>query len=374
MSDIGVADSRDLFSFSPSVKGKAYWIDAQTVEFRPEENLKAGETYEATFNLNKVTDTEEGLESFEFDFRVIKPGMSLIQNGLVSQNNTSLDYMKLTGEVTTSDQEDPKLIEKALKVDFPSSLKVKWQHDPAKNTSTFTVDSIKKTKQESKLSLNWTGEPIAAESKGEETVIVPAVGVFKVLNMRAVQDLEDFALVQFSEPISVGQDLNGLVSLAGLSDLRFTIDASQIKIYSPNTLEGNYTLTVNEGVENINGKKLEAGKTANVVFENKLPSVVIAGSGTIIPNSGKLVLPFEAVNLKAVDVTIIKIYENNIPQFFQTNNYKDGGELRRVGKPVIQKTIRLDEDKALDLHKNIVLHWIWIKSSAQNRVRCIALL
>jgi uncharacterized protein YfaS (alpha-2-macroglobulin family) len=354
MSDVGVADSRDLFNFSPSVKGKTYWIDAQTVEFRPEESLKPGENYEATFNLNKVTETEEGLETFEFDFRVIKPGIHLTQNGLVSQNNTSLDYMKLTGEVTTSDQEDTKLIEKVLKVDFSQSLKVKWQHDPAKNTSAFTVDSIKKTSKETPLKLVWSGDPIDADgdkSKGEETVIVPAAGIFKVLNIRAVQDLEDFALVQFSEPINVGQDLNGLLSLAGVNDLRFTIDASQIKIYSPTTLEGNYTLTVNEGIENINGKKLQAGKTANVVFENKLPSVVIAGSGTIIPNSGKLVLPFEAVNLKAVDVTVIKIYENNIPQFFQTNNYKDGGELRRVGKPVIQKTIRLDEDKALDLHK-----------------------
>jgi uncharacterized protein YfaS (alpha-2-macroglobulin family) len=351
MSDVGVADNRDLFSFSPSVKGKTFWIDAQTVEFRPEESLKPGETYEASFNLNKVTDIEEGLETFEFDFRVINPGMHLKQNGLVSQNNTSLDYMKLSGEVNTSDQEDIKLIENTLKVEFPQSLKVKWQHDPAKNTSTFTVDSIKKTKAENKLNLVWSGEPIGAESKGEESVIVPAVGVFKILNVLAVQDLEDFALVQFSEPINVGQDLTGLVSLSGLSDQRFTIDASQIKIYSPNTLEGNYTLTVNEGIENINGKRLSAGKTANIVFENKLPSVVIAGSGTIIPNSGKLVLPFEAVNLKAVDVTIIKIYENNIPQFFQTNNYKDGSELRRVGKPVIQKTIRLDEDKALDLHK-----------------------
>lgn len=354
MSDVGVADSRDLFSFSPSVKGKAYWIDAQTVEFRPEESLKPGENYEATFNLNKVTDTEEGLGTFEFDFRVIRPGLHLTQNGLVSQNNTALDYMKLTGEVTTSDQEDSKLIEKVLNVEFPQSLKVKWQHDPAKNTSTFTVDSIKKTSKETPLKLVWSGDPIDAEgekSKGEEIVTIPAAGVFKVLNIRAVQDLEDFALVQFSEPVSVGQDLNGLLSLAGTTDLRFTIDASQVKIYSPTTLEGNYTLTVSEGIENINGKKLQAGKTANIVFENKLPSVVIAGSGTIIPNSGKLVLPFEAVNLKAVDVTVIKIYENNIPQFFQTNNYKDGGELRRVGKPVIQKTIRLDEDKALDLHK-----------------------
>nr|WP_121272769.1 MG2 domain-containing protein [Pedobacter schmidteae] len=352
MSDVGVADSRDLFSFSPSVKGKTYWIDAQTVEFRPEEDLKPGKDYDVTFNLSKVTDTEEGLEDFEFDFRVIKPGIHLVQNGLVSQNNTSLDYMKLTGEVTTADQEDAKLIEKVLKIDFPQSLKVKWQHNPAQNTSSFTIDSIKKTTNEQALQLQWSGTAIDAENaEGTETVTVPAVGVFKVLNIRAVQDLEDFALVQFSEPLNVGQDLNGLIALTGVNDLRFTIDASQVKIYAPNTLEGNYTVNINEGIENINGKKLEAGKTANIVFENKLPSVVIAGSGTIIPNSGKLVLPFEAVNLKAVDVTIIKIYENSIPQFFQTNNYKDGGELRRVGKPVIQKTIRLDEDKALDLHK-----------------------
>ncbi|MDR6782224.1 uncharacterized protein YfaS (alpha-2-macroglobulin family) [Pedobacter africanus] len=351
VSDVGVADSRDLFSFSPSVKGKTYWIDAQTLEFRPEENLKSGENYEATFNLGKLLETEAGLEEFEFDFRVIAPGMHLTQNGLVSQNNTSLDYMKLSGEITTSDQEDTKLIEKALEVDFSTPLKVKWQHNPAKNTSVFTVDSIKKTGKENQLKLNWSGSPIGAEGKGTETVTVPVSGVFKVLDIRAVQDLEDFALVQFSEPVGVGQDLNGLISLAGQSDLRYTIDGSQVKIYSPVTLEGNYTLTVNEGVENINAKKLQAGKTANIVFENKLPSVVIAGSGTIIPNSGKLVLPFEAVNLKAVDVTVIKIYENNIPQFFQTNNYKDGGELRRVGKPVVQKTIRLDEDKALDLHK-----------------------
>jgi len=238
MSDVGVADERDLFSFSPSVKGKTYWIDAQTVEFRPEESLKPGETYEATFNLNKVTETDEGLETFEFDFRVITPGIHLTQNGLVSQNNTSMDYMKLIGEVTTSDQEDTKLIEKVLKVEFPQSLKVKWQHDPAKNASTFTVDSIKKTSRETPLKLVWSGDPIGAEgdkSKGEETVAVPAAGVFKVLDIRAVQDLEDFALVQFSEPINVGQDLNGLLSLSGLSDLRFTIDASQIKIYSPIT-------------------------------------------------------------------------------------------------------------------------------------------
>jgi len=351
MSDLGVADDRNLFSFSPSVKGKAYWIDAQTVEFRPDEPLKAGEDYEVNFDLGKVTQTEEGLEEFAFDFRVIRPGMSATQDGLVSQNNTSMDYMQLKGEIRTSDQEDPKAIEKALEIDFADKLKVKWTHRPESNSYTFTIDSIKKTPSVRNLKLKWSGDPIDADAEGVMEIQVPGVGIFTVLDIKAVQDQEDYALVQLSQPISVAQDLSGLISLSGVSSPRYTVDRSQVKVYSGDKLEGNYGVQVSPGIENIEGAKLRVGKTANIVFENRKPSVTIAGSGTIIPNSGKLVLPFEAVNLNAVDVTIIKIYENNIPQFFQANNFKGEYDLRRVAKPVVQKTIRLDEDKALNLHK-----------------------
>lgn len=351
MAEIGKADERRLFSFSPSVKGKAYWIDAQTVEFRPEENLESGKEYDVTFNLAKVADTEKNLEEFEFEFNVIKPGLVLNQDGLVSQNNTSLNYMKLSGEISTADQEDPKLIEKCLQLDFDQPLKIKWQHNPQKNSSTFQIDSIKKTGAERNLKLAWSGSSIAADQKGEVQLPVPALGVFKVLATKAVQGLEDYALIQFSEPVGIGQDLNGLIALSSTTDPRFTIDASQVKMYTPDVLLGSYTLTVDKGVVNSNERVLVSGVKANLVFENKNPSVTIAGSGTILPNSGKLVLPFEAVNLKAVDVTIIKVYENNLPQFFQNNNYKEANDLRRVGKPLLQKVIRLDEDKTLNLHK-----------------------
>ncbi len=351
MQDLGKADSRELFDFSPSISGKTYWIDPQTVEFRPDENLKPGKAYEATFKLSDVSATEKGLEDFDFEFKVIKPGIMLTQNGLVSQNNTSLDYMKLTGEVATADAEETAKIEKVIELDFDQKLKVKWQHDPAKNTSKFTIDSIKKKAADQNLKIEWDGDAIDADQKGEETVRIPALNKFEVLDIKAIQGEEDYALVQFSEPIGVGQDLTGMISLGNLSDLRYTIDASQVKIYAAEALKGNYALNVNNGIENINAKTLAVGKTANLVFEDKLPAVTISGAGTILPNSDKLVLPFEAINLKAVDVTVIKIYENNIPQFFQSNSYKDGNELRRVAKPILQKVIRLDEDKALNLHK-----------------------
>jgi len=72
----------------------------------------------------------------------------------------------------------------------------------------------------------------------------------------------------------------------------------------------------------------------------------------ILPNSGgKIILPFDATNLNAVDVAIIKIYENNIPQFLQSNKLDGDQDLRRVAKPLVQATIRLDNDKSLNLHK-----------------------
>ena len=38
-----------------------------------------------------------------------------------------------------------------------------------------------------------------------------------------------------------------------------------------------------------------------------------------------------------VDVRIVKIYENNIPQFLQVNNLEGESELTRVGRVVLKK-------------------------------------
>ena len=125
-----------------------------------------------------------------------------------------------------------------------------------------------------------------------------------------------------------------------------------MKVYTSNRLDGNYTVNIHEGISNQWSNKLAKAFTANLFFENRLPSVKIQGRGSILPNSsGNLVLPFEATNLKAVDISIIKIYENNIAQFLQENNLNGDEQLRRVGKPLVQATIRLDNDKSLNLRK-----------------------
>ncbi|OAQ42266.1 hypothetical protein A5893_03910 [Pedobacter psychrophilus] len=342
----------DILDFSPSINGSAVWTDERTISFTPKEDLEPGKNYNVTLNLKKLTEVPLELAEFNFSFQVIKPSFKVEFNGLKSINSSSLDYLKLTGNVYTSDEEIPKEIEKLLHATYSDkSTKIKWIHNPTTQVSSFTIDSLKMSKTDQNLDLTWDGDAINADVKGNKKFELPANGVFKVLDVKAMQEPEQYVLVQFSNPVMVAQDLAGLISISNISETSFTIEGSEVKVYGSEKFLGNYAVNVNQGIENIIGKKLQKPVNANVNFENVEPNITIPSKGTIIPDSGKLTYPFDAINLKAVDVSIIKIYENNIPQFLQNNERNGENDLRRVGKPVVEKTIRLDDDKSIDLKK-----------------------
>src|SRR5699024_1857697 len=62
-------------------------------------------------------------------------------------------------------------------------------------------------------------------------------------------------------------------------------------------------------------------------------------------------LPFEAVGLKAVDVRVVRIYEENVLQYLQVNDFGGSSEIKRVGRPVAQKVIPLNGSGVVDLQK-----------------------
>jgi uncharacterized protein YfaS (alpha-2-macroglobulin family) len=367
-----------LFELSPSVKGKAVWLDARTIEFKPEKGLKADQLYEVSFRLGRVTDVPSKFKDFVFNVQTLKPSFKVNEFGLRSAGNK--DKMTLSGEVLTADVEASDKIEKLLTTAQNNKpLKINWQHNESARDHNFTIEGVTRANTGTELLLSWNGKPIGTETADSKTISVPAVGDFKVMNISAVNDQEQYVSVQFSDPLAIGQELTGLIVIASQADvstatnredeeisegdsdtttiignqsnLTYTINGSEVKIYLGDKLDGNYTVNVNRGIRNTWDDVLDKGFTANVFFENRMPTVKIHGRGNILPNSGRLVLPFEAINLNAVDVSIIKIYENNIPQFLQTNNLGGEEDLRRVAKPIVQKTLRLDDDKGLDLHK-----------------------
>ena len=340
-----------LFSFSPSVKGKAYWLDARTIEFKPEANLKQDQLYEVSFKLGKVTRVPDKYSNFRFSMKTVKPSFKISDEGLRSSGVKN--KMSLSGDLETADVEEGAKLENLLTASINNkSLKINWQHNDATKTHHYTIVDIERGNAAANLRLNWNGSPMNMNVKGEKEIPVPAVGDFKVLNVAAVNEAQQYASVQFSDPVAVGQDLTGLISVSNQSDISYTINGSEVKVFTSGKLDGSFTVYINPGIKNSWDAVLDKGFTSNIFFENRMPSVKIHGKGNILPNSGRLVLPFDAINLNAVDISIIKIFENNVPQFLQENDLAGNSELRRVAKPIVQKTLRLDDDKTLDLHKH----------------------
>ncbi|WP_347054291.1 alpha-2-macroglobulin family protein, partial [Bacteroides ovatus] len=82
------------------------------------------------------------------------------------------------------------------------------------------------------------------------------------------------------------------------------------------------------------------------------PQVEMSTTAAILPDSKSLIIPFRAVNLYAVDLSVIRIFENNVLMFMQTNSLASANELRRSGRLVYKKTLWLAKDASKDIH-----HW-----------------
>lgn len=348
---VGEELKEKLFDFSPSIKGKAYWLNARTIEFKPESWLEADKVYEVKFKLGKVTKVPDKFSELRFNMQTVKPSFKVTENGL--RSNGSKNKMSLGGQLETADVEKGKELEQLLTATQSNHpLKINWQHNDAAKSHLFTIENIERGSTANNISLSWNGKSMGMDVEGTTSIAVPAAGDFKVLNVMAMNEAQQYASVQFSDPIAIGQDLTGLITMSNQQDISYTISGSEVKVFTNGKLDGNYTVNINSGIKNNWGDVLSKGFTSNINFENKLPAVKIHGKGNILPNSGRLVLPFDAVNLKAVDISIIKILESNVPQFLQGNNLGGNDELRRVAKPIVQKTLRLDDDKTLDLHKH----------------------
>ncbi len=356
-----IGDIANVFSFEPSIKGEARWIDANTLEFKPLEPLPSGQEYEAIFKLEKIIDVASELEEFPFHFNVIKQSFEVGIPQFEAIDRSKLIYQRVSGTLQTADTEDEKKIEQLLNLTQEGkSYSIKWEHAADKRSHRYYADSVLRKSKASEVKVSWNGEPLGLELKGEHLLTIPALGDFSALNAKVVNDGSQYISIYFSDPILPSQDLNGLITLNNAapqangsvgSDLKFMVDGHMVKCYPNVTLSGTNRLYIHTGIQNILGFKLKQNAVFDLDFADNLPSVKFIGKGVILPSSNKLRLPFEATSLSAVDVTVIKIYENNVTQFLQVNDLNGSNELIRVGRPMLKKMIRLDGDKLLDLRR-----------------------
>ena len=166
---IGEVVDKNLFDFSPSVKGKAVWLDARTIEFKPTVDLTADQLYEVTFKLGKVTKVPDRYADFKFNIQTVKPSFSVKELGLRSTGQK--DKMFLPGIIETADIENDAQVEKLLTASQNNkNLKITWQHNGNAKTHNFTVENIERGNTGQQILISWDGKPMNIELKGNKTL------------------------------------------------------------------------------------------------------------------------------------------------------------------------------------------------------------
>jgi alpha-2-macroglobulin len=344
---VGKVAASGLFSLNPSIAGTAKWTDEQTLVFTPDQPFERGKKYVAQLALGKIfKDAQKDAALFEWDFTARQLDFEVLVDGLRAADDLDLTKQQIIGRIRAADAADAAQIEQILTAkQGDKSLKINWLHTPDGLIHDFTVVDVARGKMASAVELSWDGKALGVSKKGDFSVEIPALGDFKVLNVRVENREEICAIVHFSDPILTSQDLKGLISLKGWDgNFRFVIDRNFVRCYPDRRLTGEKNMRISAGIKNTANAPMKIDRDWPIRFDDLKPSLRLVGKGAILPSSeGAVIFPFEAVGLKAVDVEVFKIYNSNILQFFQTNEIEGSQELERVGKIIFQKKLTINE-------------------------------
>ena len=353
MVDLNSELKNNPFSFSPSLKGKAYWVSNNTIEFVPEEGtLKPGTLYEGTFQLGDFIEVDKKLKEFNFSFRVQERNFTLQLESLPI-TATQPDEINIKGEIRFSDVVKKEEVEKMLTAsDGKKSYPVEVTATDNLTRYQFNIRQIPREADDYPLTITANGSPAGIDRKQSEEVLIPAKDCFRFMSAERIEQPENGIEIVFSAPLSTTQDLKGLIEIPEVSSSIFQISENRVFIYFEANTQNKLTLNIHEGVKDSQGKALGTSHTISFSEVSLKPQVEMSTSAAILPDSKNLIIPFRAVNLYAVDLSVIRIFENNVLMFMQTNSLASANELRRSGRLVYKKTLWLAKDASKDIH-----HW-----------------
>lgn len=348
------AKADNLLNFYPGVSGTSRFVDERTIEFTPKNGFRNSQDYIAEFNLGNIVKTDDKrLKKFVFGFSVIKQDLKVIIESQMTTDKKTLKFQRIAGAVRTADYENVENIKRSVSAKYNGKdipVNFRETEDLSRNFN-FTIDSIERFDGTSELVIHYDGIKIGSKSKGDKFIEIPSIKDFKVSKLEVVNGQSQCLKIFFSDPLKESQNLDGLFTFidhgyGSGGDYKLQIEDNCVNVFPSVKKRGELKVTIAEGVQNALGVKLSGDKTYTVDFEPLKPQVRTVKTGLVLPESNDgLVYPFEAVNLTAVDVTIIKVLENNILSYIRDySDYYNGSNLERTGIPVFRKTVHIAQE------------------------------
>lgn len=341
--DQTVAAALKAISVSPKIDFDVQVVDPQTLCIVPKQPLEYNTDYKVTADFGALAGKSGGKKTYTV--KTLAPVLLF-------------DYSKLTGypgvddrfhidvEITSPEVLDDKYLESGFSVKG-ADAQVSWVHGEDGRAHSVTVGNIAATDKKVMLELVHNWPRYAAE--GSRRFEVPVKGQFSVVDSEVKSDPYGFEIA-FSSALDPKQDFKSLVSMPGAGRLSFIVNENVLKISPAVKAEDKQFISVSKAIRSAKGQKLEEDFDRWFAVPSGEPMVKFLSRGAVLPSSGGMNLPFQAINYAKVRVRVKRIYENNVLQFLQENRlgetYCYTGNVARV---VLDTTLTLGETNSAKL-------------------------
>lgn len=342
-----------ILTFSPPIKGTSRWLSSSTLEFIPESGaLKPGQAYTGKLRLDKIQKVSaKQFKKFSFKFLVA------IKEAVLSMDELTItaaspEHAGVSGTISLTEELPLEKIKEMIEYDFPehdAEVSVTAGTDPLHFH--FDILGLERTDNDKTLKIKLKPLDTGFTTDSRLEVIIPSKASFKVLSAELVEADDPYIDIYFSQPLADVDDNTGFFTLEGVGKSFVQTENAHARVFFESPGEQPLTLKVSDAVKSYDGARLADEYSRQFSSSESKPAVEIPVTGNILSNAKELLLPFKAVNLKAVDIRVIQIYEDNVLMFLQDNNLGGENSLRRSGRMVYKRCLRLDADPSKDLHK-----------------------
>ncbi|HGY54881.1 MAG TPA: alpha-2-macroglobulin family protein [Caldithrix abyssi] len=348
--------SKPVFSFTPAVDGQAFWQDSVTLVFRPNRPLAYRQKYEGTLDLQTLLPDLEGkIEPLHFTVMTIGREIRNLQADFHLMDEQKPEWVRLKGRIVFNTPTDAALVEEAVQVSRAGKrLKLGWQAEKDGKEFRFESQQIRRGEKEQKFDLMVQGEQLELSAPYRRTLALPAISAFKVTDVVVVSESRRPQIkIIFSDQLQPYQDLTGFIRIEPDMDIKLNVLNDAVMIRGSFEHGKEYTLRVLPGIRSRWAIALKSAFEETVRFEDMLPEIRFAGDGVYLPSDNQKKILFQTVNVKRVQLRVIKVFDNNLGQFLQMerlNGNRDRREgfhynINRVGVEVAKQALEIGRER-----------------------------
>jgi len=362
---------KPVFRFDPSIDGTTRWENRRTLIFVPNRPLPFRESYHGSLDLKALFPEykDEPLDPLPISFQVAGREISDFHGDLDLKNEGDPDFLVYSGRVIFSEATGLKEVEEAAVLNLDKrSILLEWSGSEDGKQFQFRSQPFRRTNRDQKLLFKINKDDLQISFDFDQNIPVPPLRELKVTDIiRSSGGTQPDLKIEFSDALKSDQDIRGLVSFKPDLDMDLKILDRTIFVQAPFAFGQTYQLTIRPGIRSRWATSLKEDFHETIQFEDMLPEMKFGNDGVFLPSSNNKKIRFLTVNIRRVQLRILKVFDSNLGQFLQMENLNGSAERRddfnynidRVGLEVVNQKLEIGEtgnkwlQHEIDLHKLI---------------------